>query len=271
MKGNVPMGSDYQEIDLDLDHDSGVAVLTLNRPEVHNALNGGIRIEITDAVQRVAADDAIGALVLTGAGERAFSVGADLKSDDSNHSVDDFDVYVQGRERKGGWYTTLCKYPKAVIAATNGYVAGSGLQLALTADIFIGTPSSQFWIPQVELGLAPHVGTLIKLSRIIGQQRMLEMVLTGRRLDADEALRVGLLSQVVERDELLTRAKAIAATIARQPRLAVRITKQSYFQGIDMTWDQAIAVDGWKEFSMWQTSDRRDQHASFQERVRTSG
>lgn len=263
------MSTDYDEITLDLDHSVGVAVLTLNRPEVHNALNASIRLEITDAVRRVAEDPDIGALVLTGAGEKAFSVGADLKSPDSNHSVEEFDTYLEGSARKGGWYSTLCKYPKAVISAVNGYCAGSGLQLALTADIFVGTATSRFWIPQVGLGLAPHVGTLIKLSRIIGQQRMLNTVLTGRRMTAEQALQWGLLSEIVEPDQLLARAKEIGAEIAAQPRTAVQITKQSYFQGLDLSWDQAMQVDQWKEFCMWQTSDRRERHAAFVEKSAT--
>lgn len=260
------MPSEYREISLDLDESTGVAILTLNRPKVHNALNASIRVELTDAVRRVADSPAIGALILTGAGEKAFSVGADLKSPDSNHSATEFDTYLEGTMRKGGWYANLCRYPKAVISAVNGYVAGSGLQLALTADILIGTASSRFWIPQVGLGLAPHVGSLVKLARIIGQQRMLNTVLTGRRLSATEALEWGLLSEIVEPADLVSRAKEIGATIAAQPRTAVHITKQSYFQALDMTWDQAMQVDQWKEFCMWQTTDRKERHAAFVEK-----
>lgn len=257
----------YQEIELELDYDVGVATLRLNRPSVHNALNASIRLELNDAVARVADDDDIGALVLTGKGGRAFSVGADIKSPGSDHSASEFDEYLKGVREKQRWYDILCHYPKGVIAATNGYTAGSGLQLALTADILIGTETSQFWIPQIGLGLAPHVGSMVKLARIIGQQRMLEMVLTGRRLSADEALRFGLLSQIVPADELESRAKEIGARIAAQPRLAVQIAKESYFQALDISWDQAMRVDRWKEFSMWQTEDRRARHAAFKERA----
>lgn len=256
----------YQEIELELDREAGVAVLRLNRPAVHNALNASIRFELNDAVDTVAADDGIGALVLIGKGERAFSVGADIKSPGSDHSASEFDTYLRGVRQKQRWYDSLCHYPKVVISATNGYTAGSGLQLALTADILIGTESSQFWIPQIGLGLAPHVGSMVKLARIIGQQRMLEMVLTGRRLSAEEALRFGLLSQVVSLDELESRARQIGARVAAQPRLAVQIAKESYFQALDISWDQAMRVDRWKEFSMWQTDDRRARHTAFQER-----
>lgn len=259
----------YDEISLEFDRESGVAVLALDRPEVHNALNASIRLEMTDAIQRSADDDAIGTLVLTGSGDRAFSVGADIKSPGSDHSTEDFNTYLEGKARTGGWYSLLCHYPKAIISATNGYVAGSGLQLALTGDVLIATTSSKFWIPQVSLGLAPHVGSMIKLARMIGQQRMLEMVLTGRRLGAEEALRIGLVSDVVEPDKLLDRAKEIGSVIAAQPRLAVQMTKESYFQGIDLTWDQAMRVDQWKEFGMWQTEDRKDRHAEFTNRTPT--
>ena len=254
---------DYREISLDIDTTKGVALLRLERPAVHNALNGSIRVEMTGAVQRVAAMDEIGALVLHGAGDLAFSVGADLKDPDSDHSVSEFDKYVAGLERKQGWYELLSHYPKAVIAATNGYVAGSGLQLALTADILVATPTSQFWIPQLGLGLAPHVGSLVKLARIIGQQRMLEMVLTGRRIGAEEALRIGLVSAIVSQDELLDHSKDVAAKIAAQSRLAVRVMKESYFRAIDMAWDDAMMMDDWKAFCMFQTSDRREGHDAF--------
>jgi len=92
--------------------------------------------------------------------------------------------------------------------------------------------------------------------------------LTGRRIDAQEALRFGLLSEVVDQGELVARARAIAARIAQQPPLAVRITKEAYFQGIELTWEQAMRVDGWKEFCMWQTTDRRQRHQDFADRKR---
>lgn len=257
---------DYEDILLDFDYDTGVALLTLNRSHRLNALNGNIRVEMTDAVQRVLDDDDIGALILTGAGDRSFSVGADIKDPSSNHSVEDFNVYMDGQRQKGGWYRLLHNCRKGVVAAVNGYCAGSGVQLALTADVLVGTPSTQFWIPQVGLGLAPHVGSLVKLARILGQQRMLALVLTGERLSAEEAHRVGLLWDVVESDSLVDRAKEIAAKIAGQPRLAVELAKTSYYEAIDMTWDQAMLLDKFKQFGMWQTEERRQRHAAFVEK-----
>ncbi len=250
----------YQEVQLEAVGE-GVAVLTLKRAQAHNALNGSIREEIADAAASVAQDSNFGALVLIGDGGRAFSVGADLKDPRTNHSADDFEAFLEGDKVKNRWYEILTHYPKGVVAAVSGYTAGSGVQLALTADVLIGTPSVQFWIPQVGLGLAPHVGSLVKLARIMGQQRMLEMILTGRRLSAAEALSYGLLSKVVEYPELLNTAVDTAAKIAAAPRLAIELTKQTYFRAIDMTWEQAMSMDRWKSFGMFQTADKKQRHA----------
>ena len=257
------MTTDYSEILLDLRAGKGVAVLTLNRPDSLNALNLTIREEIADAVERVAADDQVGALVLTGAGGRAFSVGADLKDPKTDHSVDDFEAFIDGDRIKGRWYELLTHYPKGVVAAIDGYAAGSGLQLALAADVLVGTETARFWVPQVALGLAPHVGTLLKLARIMGQQRMLEMILTNRKLEAAEALQYGLLSAVVPADELLPYAIGIGEKIATSPRLSIKLTKETYFRALDMTWDEAIAVDRWKSFGMWQTREKKKRHADM--------
>lgn len=252
--------SSYNEVSLTKDYSDGVAVLTLERPQYHNALNSSIRGEIFRAADEVATDDGLGALVLMGAGAKAFSVGADLRDPKTDHSVEDFTVYIDGR-RGQHWYNLLTHYPKGIVTAANGYVAGSGLQLALAGDILIGTESSQFWVPQVSLGLAPHVGTLIKLARIMGQQRMLSMILTGQRLSAQQAYEWGLLTDVVPLDQLMSRAKEVAAQIAGQPRMSVQMTKESYFRSIDMTWEQAMAVDELKSYGMFQTTDRKERHA----------
>ncbi|HVA06910.1 MAG TPA: enoyl-CoA hydratase/isomerase family protein, partial [Acidimicrobiales bacterium] len=204
---------DFNEIFLEKLPEVSVAVLTLNRPQYHNALNADIRLEIEAAVDDVAADGDIGALVLIGGGTRAFSVGADLRDPRTDHSVSDFAEYIVGRRRRQRWYDILTHYPKGVVTAANGYVAGSGLQLALTGDVLIGTESAEFWVPQVALGLAPHVGTLVKLARIIGQQRMLSLILTGSRLSSRDAEAWGLLSEIVPFERLRERAIEVAAAI----------------------------------------------------------
>jgi enoyl-CoA hydratase len=253
----------YHDLELQIDVDSGVAIITLNRPAVHNALNERIRLELTEAVEHCATDEAVGAIILTGAGPKAFCVGADLKSAETNHSTTDFAKYLSDQARTGGWYRTLNRFPKPVVGAINGYAAGSGLQLALTADILLGSTAASFWIPQVSLGLAPHVGTLVRLARIIGQQRAMRMALTGQRLSAEQAHDWGLLSGLTSPNDLMPQAVSLAEELARQPALAIRMAKESYLQAIDMTWDQAMAYDQIKSFSMWQTADRAERHAAF--------
>ena len=258
--------TDFKLIVLERHEDRGVAVLTLNRPEVHNALNAEIRYELNEALERIAADDAIGALVLTGAGSKSFSVGADLKSPESNHSVSDFAQYLPGKRHKGEWYDRLIEYPKGVVSAVNGYCAGSGLQLAMAADVLVASTNATFWMPQAGLGLAPHVPTMVRMARFMGQQRVMHMALTGRRLNAETALRYGLVSEVVEPDHLLETAKDIAADIAKVPRLSIQVTKESFLQGMELAWEQLTRVDAWKEFCMYQNDARKASHQAFAER-----
>ena len=256
----------YALIQLDRHVDRRVAVLTLNRPEVHNALNAEIRYELDHALDAMRADDDIGALVITGAGTKAFSTGADLKSPESNHSVSDFARYLPGKRMKGEWYEKLVAFPKGVVSAVNGYCAGSGLQMAVAADVLIASTNAKFWLPQAGLGLAPHVGTLVRMARSMGQQRVLQMALTGRRLDADAALRFGLVCEVVSPEALVTTAIEMAAEMAKAPRLSIQVTKESFLQGLELSWEQLSRVDAWKEFCMYQNDARRASHEAFANR-----
>ena len=109
----------------------------------------------------------------------------------------DFAQYLPGKRRKGEWYDKLIEFRKGVVSAINGYCAGSGLQLAMAADVLVASTNATFWLPQTGLGLAPHVPTLVRMARAMGQQRVMHMALTGRRLDAETAQRYGLVLDVV--------------------------------------------------------------------------
>jgi crotonobetainyl-CoA hydratase/dehydration protein DpgD len=255
--------TDFSLIRVERDEARRVAVVTLDRPDVHNALNADIRYELAAAFDEIAADERIGALVLTGAGAKSFSVGADLKNPESNHSVTDFARYMPGKRQKGAWYDTLIAYPKGVVSAVNGYCAGSGLQLAMAADILVASPNATFWLPQTGLGLAPHVPTLVRMARSMGQQRVMQMALTGRRLDAESALRYGLISDVVAQESLVATAIDLAAAIAAKPALSIQVTKESFLQGMELAWEQLTRVDAWKEFCMYQNDARRASHDAF--------
>lgn len=261
---------DYQEIMLKVEPEHRIATLTLNRPHVHNALNATIRYELSDAVARVASDQDLRVLLITGAGERSFSVGADLKDPSTNHSANDFEKFVNGQDEKQDWNRILNRFPKAVIASVNGYCAGSGYQLALASDIMVASDNAQFWIPQVRLGLAPNLGVMVKLARIMGEQRMLEFLLTGRRMEAEEALRVGLVSNVYPIAELAERAREVALRVAENPTLAIRITKEGFRRAQDMSWDNVQAMNDWKAFCMFQTDERRERHQAFEDRKSTA-
>src|SRR5665213_321133 len=252
--------SNFKLIVLERDEERRIAVLTLNRPEVHNALNADIRYELNEALDLVADDDALGALVLTGAGLKSFSVGADLKSPESNHSVTDFAQYLPGKRQKGQWYDKLIAYPKGVVSAVNGYCAGSGVQLAMAADVMVASTNATFWLPQTGLGLAPHVPTLVRMARAMGQQRVMHMALTGRRLNAEMAHRYGLVLDVVSPERLIDVAKDVASDIAKSPTLSIQVTKESFLQGMELSWEQVVRVDAWKEFCIYQTEARKVSH-----------
>jgi enoyl-CoA hydratase len=241
----------------------GVAILTLNRPDVHNALNVEIRFELSDAFDALATDDSIGAVVLTGAGSKSFSVGADLKNPDTNHSASDFTAYLKGKRKKGEWYDRLVAFPKGVISAVNGYCAGSGLSMAIAADMVVASENATFWMPQVSLGILPHNGTLIRLARCMTSQRLMEFALTGRRYTAAEAQRHGMVMEVTPTGTLLQRATELAQAIAKQPKLSVELTKEAFAQCLELTWDQAMRIDPWKEFGIFQTVDRKNRHEEF--------
>lgn len=228
---------------------SAVAVVTLDRPDVYNALNSRLRRELADAAARLLEDDGVGALVLTG-GEGSFSIGADVREEGTTYARGEVEWYTGEYARSNEWYRILSRYPKAIVVGLNGYVAGAGLQLALCGDVIIGSPSLRFWIPQVGLGLSPHIATLAKLARIIGQQRTQRLVLTGERANADDALRWGLISEVVETDQLVTRAVEIAETVARYPRIAVQVTKEAFFEATGHNSGLLALLDELKSFGM---------------------
>lgn len=258
----------YSNVLLDLRRDEGVAVLSLDRPDRLNALNVTIREEIARAAKMVAEDDSFGALVITGNGGRAFSVGADLKESGSSHRTVDLDSFVKGAKIKNEWLGVLTNYPKAIISAVNGYAIGSGVTLAVMADILIGTPNAEFRLPHIKLGIAPGTITLLKLARSIGQQRTMEMVLTGRTLSAEEALRCGLLSRIVPPEELLSTAIEIGAQIAAAPRLSVAMTKEGYARGLDISWGDAVAMDQLQVFAMLHAPEKDARHSEMIDRLK---
>ncbi len=210
--------SDYETIRL-ARADDGVATLTLHRPEVRNAINLRLVEEVTAALATLAADEGVRALVLTGAGGKAFAGGADIR---------------ELRDRRGEqallainatMFQRVEDFPRPVIAAIEGFALGGGCELAMACDVRVASASSRFGFPEVTLGIFPGAGGTWRLPRLVGIGRAKELVLTGRLFDAVEAERIGLVEHVVPDGEALPRALALARTIAANGALAVRVAK----------------------------------------------
>lgn len=211
-----------------------IAYITINRPEAMNSLSVEVRDGLQEAYMDFQANNDLWVAIMTGAGDRAFSAGADIKG---------------FRPATGGEAATpvLPLRPdtiwKPFIAAIHGYCLGGGCELAMTCDIRIATDNAQFGQPEVNIGFMPGGGGTIRMPRFIPRAVAAEILLTGNRINAAEALRVGLVSRVVPRDKLMDTAKEIANTIISRGPLGVRATKEAMIRGYSMTLEEGLALE----------------------------
>jgi enoyl-CoA hydratase len=199
-----------------------LAILTLNRPEKRNALNASLRAGLLAALESAAADRNIRAIILTGAGDKAFVAGADISEFEGRTPVDQFRVM-----KGASIYDALERIAKPTIAAVNGFCLGGGMELALACDIRIASASARFGQPEVNLGIIPGGGGTQRLPRIAGLGAALHLILTGEIIDAQHALRIGLVQEVVEPATLLTRAIEVAEGIASKSPVALAAAKEA--------------------------------------------
>ncbi len=216
----------------------GIARITLNRPRVLNAMNFGLLKELNEAMGDFQNDDELLVAIVTGAGEKAFCVGADIKMMLPSLKT------ARGKpwEFPGGIMRETQVY-KPVVAAVNGFCLGGGLEIALVCDLRIAADNASFALTDVNLGLIPGQGGIQRLMRLIPRTVAAEMILTGRSMDADEAYRVGLVNKVVPLGELMTVAEEYARAICRAAPLAVLAAKEAMVSGADMTLAQALELE----------------------------
>ena len=202
-----------------LDVREGIAVVTLDRPQARNAINQEVVNELRAALGLLARDPDARALILTGAGPAVFASGADIRELRQRRAADAL------KGINSSLFLEIERFPLPTIAAVNGYALGGGCELAIACDLRIASESARFGQPEVGLGIIPAAGATYRLPRLIGSGRAQEMILTGRIIDAPEALRIGLVNRVVPGDRLLKEARSTAALIARKGPLAVRAAK----------------------------------------------
>jgi enoyl-CoA hydratase/carnithine racemase len=240
--------------------EDGVLLIRLNRPQALNALNGQLMDELTAALDAAERDDAVRCTIITGS-EKAFAAGADIKEMASKSYADVFreDFITANWER-----VASCRKP--VIAAVSGFALGGGCELAMMCDFIIAAENAKFGQPEINLGVAPGAGGTQRLTRFVGKSKAMEMVLTGRMMDAAEAERSGLVSRVVPVDKLIDEAKAVARKIATLSSLSVMMNKELVNAAYETPLAQGIMLERRMFQSLFAFDDQKEGMAAFVEK-----
>jgi enoyl-CoA hydratase len=199
-----------------------VAIVTINRPDKRNALNIKTREEGAAVLEELSSDDSVGVVVFTGAGDKAFVAGADIAEFSGRTAITQRQV-MMGRSL----FTAIDTFPKPVIAMINGYCLGGGCELALACDIRIASESASFGQPEINLGIIPGGGGTQRLTRLVGEGKAMELILTGEIIDAKTAFAIGLVNHVVPADQLQGKTMEIANRIADKSPIALRLAKEA--------------------------------------------
>ena len=247
---------------IDFDKDDTVAIVRLNRPQKLNSLTREMILELSDLFRDFATDSALRAVVLTGAGEKAFCVGTDISELVNGDEAEALNISKRGQ--------TLCdlieRCPLPVIAAINGLAVGGGCELALACHIRLATANARFSLPETKLGIIPGYGGTQRMPREIGMSRALEIMLGGREVSATDAERLGLVNRVVDVASLLTEAKSIAQDISGLAPLAIRACLESVRVGLELPLDEGLAVEARLFAGLFETADMREGTRAFLEK-----
>jgi len=237
-----------------------VGLIRLNRPKAMNALNSELMRELGEALMKFEADEAVGAMVITGS-EKAFAAGADIKEMRPKGFKDVFAEDFITAE----WETvTRCRKP--VIAAVAGYALGGGCELAMMCDFILAAETAKFGQPEINLGVMPGAGGSQRLTRFVGKSKAMEMNLTGRFMDAEEAERSGLVSRIVPAEDLVEEAVSTAATIADKAPLAVMATKEAVNRAYETTLAEGVRFERRLFHALFATEDQKEGMDAFSEK-----
>jgi 2-(1,2-epoxy-1,2-dihydrophenyl)acetyl-CoA isomerase len=244
--------------------EDGVAILTLNRPENLNALSDEIRLGLLESLTRLGADNAIGCIVLTGAG-RGFCAGGDVKTM-AGRSARGFEERAAGVARSGHIPMLMHTTPKPIIGMINGVAVGAGLSMAAACDIRIAARSARFGTGFIKLGLSGDWGGTWTLSRLIGTAKSRELFFTGDMIDADEALRIGLVNKVADDADLLAATMAMAHRIASMPHIALGYTKKNLATAETGDFATCLDMEAFNQARCSQLEDHREAVLAFKEK-----
>jgi enoyl-CoA hydratase/carnithine racemase len=237
-----------------------VGLIQLDRPKALNALNSALMRDLGEALIKFDADETIGAIVITGS-EKAFAAGADIKEMQSKTFVDAYKQDFITAE-----WESVTRIRKPVIAAVAGYALGGGCELAMMCDFILAADTAKFGQPEINLGVMPGAGGTQRLTRFVGKSKSMEMNLTGRFMDADEAERAGLVSRIIPADELIDEAVATASKIAEKGATAVMATKEAVNRAYETTLSEGVRFERRLFHALFSTADQAEGMEAFIEK-----
>ena len=240
----------------------GIALATINRPDKLNALNADVIADLGRLAEAVEHDTAVRALIITGAGPKAFVAGADIAELAAVSGGEGRQLAERGQKV----FRALERLQKPVIAAVNGFALGGGCELAMACHIRIAAPNARFGQPEVKLGLLPGYGGTVRLPRLVGRGIALELLLTARMVDAEEAARIGLVNKVVAADELLNESRAMAQTILEMGPIAIGLCLDQVDRGLDAPMDEALRLEAEAFGAACASEDKAEGTAAFLEK-----
>jgi len=242
-----------------LELEGTLAIITIDRPKALNALNPQVLTELADCIAKVATDMSLRALIVTGAGEKAFVAGADIAAM-ANFTAQEAKTFG---EQGHGVMDALESLAVPVIAAVNGFALGGGSELALACDFIYASEKAKFGLPEVTLGVIPGFGGTQRLTRLLGRARAKELIFTGEIIDAAKAKQIGLALEVVPSEELMPFCKKVAATISKRGPLAVAQAKTAIDAGADLSLEAGNALERHAFSMLFGTGDQKEGMAAF--------
>ncbi|OLO28662.1 enoyl-CoA hydratase [Alkalihalophilus pseudofirmus] len=248
----------YENLRLEISN--GLGIIKIDRPEVRNALNAATLSEIEKAIDEFEINNEVKVIVITGEGEKSFAAGADIKQLRDRKMLE---ALVPGMQAT---YKKIENCSKATIAAINGFALGGGCELALACDIRIAANHAKLGLPELNLGIIPGAGGTQRLSRIVGKGKAMEMILTGKIIDGQEAERIGLVSQSVDGSELQAATEAVASSIMSKGPVAIKLVKMVVNRGFDVDLDTALMMEKMAQALAFGTEDKQEGTQAFLEK-----
>jgi len=237
-----------------------LGLITLNRPEALNALNSKMVTELIGALEEFEKDEGVRCVVLSGS-ERAFSAGADIKE-----MAEMTAVQMAMTEHFFPLWDKVGRYPKPIVGALSGFVLGGGLELAMSCDVLVASETTQLGQPEIDIGVMPGGGGTQRLTRAVGKYKAMEMVLTGRRIGAEEARTMGLVSRVVPKEAYLTEAKKVASEIASKSPVAVKLAKMAVNKAFEMGLSEGLDFERELFYLLFASEDKREGMNAFMQK-----